>query len=99
LYKYKELVKAVKTKAPVSQDSWRTGKEQNANIEVDGQCISRVTLPHQHGGTQEVKPGTQEAIRKQLLLDKPNFSEFIKCTLSREGYIRIMREKYTHTSL
>jgi hypothetical protein len=94
MYKYRELVTAVKNKTPVSQDSWGSGKEQNAHIEVDGICISRVTLPKQHGGTQEIRQGTQESIRKQLLLDRNQFSDFIKCTLSQAGYIGIMREKY-----
>jgi hypothetical protein len=93
LFKYKELITPIKEKTPVSKDSWRVGSEDNANIEIDGEFKGRVTLPKQHGA-HDVKKGTQEAIRKQLLLDKEQFKKYIKCTLTRSDYSDLIREKY-----
>jgi hypothetical protein len=92
-YKYKELISAVKKKTPVSKEGWRDGREESANIEIDGQCVSRVTLPHQHGKV-DFRLGTQDSIRKQLLLDKNQFGDYIRCSLTRTDYIGIVREKY-----
>jgi len=89
---HRELEHAIQTKVPFS--SKRTGKENNAWIEIDGIQVSRITFPKTKGSnTSCISTGLEKSIRNQLCLSKELFKDFIKCPLTREKYIEELRSK------
>jgi hypothetical protein len=90
---YKEVIDAVQSKAPVPDGQWRSGKERSAPIVIDNVQISRVTLPKAKGGGRDIPPGTLHSIRRQLLLCRDQFLDFIDCTMTKTVYIEKIRAK------
>lgn len=95
IFKYREIINSVHSKTPVPNGYWRSGKENSAPIVIDGIQISRVTLPKAKTG--DIRPGTLNSIRKQLLLCKAQFIDFINCPMTRTDYIHKMKAKYSST--
>ena len=91
---YREVISSVKTKTPVPAGHWRSGKERTAPIIIEDIEISRVTIPKGKGGGRDLKPGTLNSIRKQLLLTKPQFTDFVICRMSGSDYINEIKDKY-----
>ncbi|MCK5059235.1 MAG: hypothetical protein KAT34_21480 [Candidatus Aminicenantes bacterium] len=69
---------------------FRSGKELNGWFYFNNQKILRVTIPK---GRDELKIGTQNAIRDKLRLNSPNFDNLINCSLRLDNYIDILKEK------
>ncbi|MCU0287184.1 MAG: hypothetical protein MUF15_12420 [Acidobacteria bacterium] len=57
---------------------------------VDGKKILRV---HYSFGKGNIPAKVTDKIRGQLKLDRENFINLVKCPLSRDGYIEIIKEK------
>jgi len=84
-----EVRRAVESKTEWQQRSNRS-KEGNYIIFRQGRRVSRVTIPK---GRDVLPIGTLNSIRRQLLLDKEQFNEFVKCPLSSTDYAKILDEK------
>lgn len=92
IFKYREVITSVHSKTPVPNGYWRSGKENSAPIVIGGIQISRVTLPKVKTG--DIRPGTLNSIRKQLLLCRSQFIDFIKCSMTNTDYINKMKTKH-----
>ncbi|MCX6583231.1 MAG: hypothetical protein NT166_23900 [Candidatus Aminicenantes bacterium] len=57
---------------------------------VDGKKILRV---HYSFGKGSIPAKVTDKIRGQLKLDRQNFINLVKCPLSKEDYIKIIKEK------
>jgi predicted RNA binding protein YcfA (HicA-like mRNA interferase family) len=84
-----DVRRAVENKTEWQQRSNRS-KEGNYILFRQGHRISRVTIPK---GRDALPIGTLNSIRRQLLLDKEQFNEFVRCPLSQTDYARILDEK------
>jgi hypothetical protein len=93
-FKYREVTGSVQSKAPVPEGQWRSGKELSAPIVIEGVEISRVTLPKVKGGGTDIPPGTLHSIRRQLLLCRNQFVDFVVCPMTRTDYIEKMKAKF-----
>lgn len=93
-FKYRRVILSIQSKAPVPDGQWRSGKERSAPIVVDGVEISRVTLPKAKGGGRDVPPGTLNSVRKQLLLCKVQFTDFLNCPMTKTKYSEKMKAKF-----
>jgi hypothetical protein len=91
---YKEVIDAVQSKAPVPDGQWRSGKERSAPIIIDDVQISRVTLPKAKGGGRDIPPGTLHSIRRQLLLCRDQFVDFVECPMTITDYVEKMKAKF-----
>lgn len=93
-FKYREVIGSVHSKAPVPEGHWGSGKENSGPIVIDGIQISRVTLPKTKGG--DIPPGTLNSIRKQLLLCREQFVDFITCPMTSTNYVDKMKAKFVN---
>lgn len=94
-YRYSAIDHAVTSKAPGDD---RSRGENNKWIVIDDKKVTRVTWPNKgHGGNVSV--GTENSIRKQLKLDKPNFARFVECPMDRNEYIEFLRQKIRNNQL
>ena len=91
-FKYREVIGSIHSKAPVPEGHWGSGKENSGPIVIDGIQISRVTLPKIKGG--DIHPGTLNSIRKQLLLCREQFVDFVRCPMTSTTYIEKMKAKF-----
>jgi hypothetical protein len=57
---------------------------------VGGRKILRVHVSH---GKGDIPGKVSDKIRSQLKLNRNDFRRLIDCTLSREGYVAILRDK------
>jgi len=57
-------------------------------LEIDGKLITRTKRSQKRGDLP-----MQHSIRQQLKLNQQQFDDAIDCTLSRDGYIEILRTK------
>ena len=96
-FKYREVVRSIQSKTPVPEGKWRSGKERSAPIIIEDVFISRVTIPKEKGGSKDIPPGTLNSIRKQLLLCKAQFVDFISCTMTKPEYVRKMKAKFSNS--
>ena len=96
-FKYGEVIGSVQSKAPVPEGCWHSSKERSAPIVIEGVQISRVTLPKVKGGGTDIPPGTLNSIRKQLLLCRDQFIEFIACPMTTTDYVEKMKSKFPQT--
>lgn len=80
--KAKEVHDAIRNKTDVEP---RPSKELNSWIWRNGRKITRVTVPK---GRDTLRKGTENSIRKQLLLGKPQFRDFVSCKMTATGYGR-----------
>lgn len=46
-----------------------------------------------HGSGKDISDGLLSAMRKQMRLEKREFEEYMNCSLSKEDYLRILKEK------
>lgn len=97
IFGYREVSRSVKSKAPVPDGKQRTGKERNFPIVIDGILITRVTIPKEKGGGRDMNPNTLRSIRDQLLLRNDQFIDFVKCPMTRTGYIGAIKEKFPYS--
>lgn len=97
-FKYSEVIDSVQSKAPVPVGHWRSGKERSAPIVIQGVQISRVTLPKAKGGGRDIFEGTLNSIRKQLLLCRDQFIDFVNCPMTTTDYIEKMKAKSVNIS-
>jgi len=95
-FKYREVIGSIQSKAPVPDGHWRSGKERSAPIVVEDVQISRVTLPKAKGGGRDIPPGTLNSIRKQLLLCREQFVDFVNCPMTNTMYIEKMKAKFVN---
>lgn len=95
-FKYREVIGSVQSKTPVPEGKWSSGKERSAPIVIEGVQISRVTLPKAKGGGRDIHPGTLNSIRKQLLLCKDQFVDFVNCPMTNTKYIEKMKAKFVN---
>jgi len=95
-FKYREVIGSVQSKTPVPEGKWRSGKERSAPIVIEGVEISRVTLPKAKGGGRDILPGTLNSIRKQLLLCRDQFIDFIVCPMTITDYTEKMKAKFAN---
>jgi len=96
-YKYREVVGSIYSKLPVPEGQWRSSKERNAPIIIDGIQISRVTIPKTKGGGSDIRTGTLNSIRNQLLLCRDQFVDFVDCPMTTTDYINKMKAKFPDT--
>ena len=94
VFKNTEVCHSVRSKAPVPNGHWKTGKERNAPIVIDDMEVSHVTIPNEKGGGKDMAPKTCNSIRKQLLLTRDEFTDFVKCPMSRTGYIEVIKARH-----
>lgn len=92
-FKYSEVIDSVQSKTPVPEGHWRSGKERSAPIVIEDVQISRVTLPKAKGGGKDMSEGTLNSIRKQLLLCRDQFIDFVNCPMTTTDYIEKMKAK------
>jgi len=92
-FKYREVIDSVQSKTPVPEGHWRSGKERSAPIVIEDVQISRVTLPKAKGGGRDIFEGTLNSIRKQLLLCREQFVDFVNCPMTTTDYIEKMKTK------
>ncbi|MDH5695380.1 MAG: hypothetical protein OEZ00_02050 [Dehalococcoidia bacterium] len=97
-FKYTEVIGSVQSKAPVPEGQWRSGKERSAPIIIEGVQISRVTLPKAKGGGRDLSELTLNSIRKQLLLCRDQFIDFVGCPMTMTDYIEKMKAKFVNIS-
>jgi len=95
-FRYRKVIRSIQLKTPVPVGYWRSGKECSAPIVVEGIEISRVTVPKEKGGNRDIPPGTLNSIRKQLLLCRDQFADFINCPMTQSGYIEKMKAKFSN---
>lgn len=67
--------------------STRNTDHLHAWLEHEGKIIIRTKRSHGN------KPQPGDKIRQQLKLNEVQLSELVKCSLSREGYLQILRSK------
>lgn len=65
----------------------RNGKHINARLYVDDKLIISTSYSH----SKEPPIGTLNAIKKQFYLDTDDFNELIKCTMTKDQYIRHLK--------
>ena len=94
IFKYREVISSVQSKTPVPQGHWRSGKECSAPIVIEGVQVSRVTLPKMKGGGKDIRVGTLNSIRKQLLLSGEQFKDFIDCPMTTTDYVETIKAKF-----
>ncbi len=97
IFGYREVSRSIKSKAPVPVGKQRSGKERNFPIVIDGIQITRVTIPKEKGGGRDMNETTLKSIRDQLLLRNDQFIDFVKCPMTRMGYIDAIKEKFPAT--
>ena len=68
----------------------REGRDTIAKFKYRGKVISRTKVPHKRG---ELKGKLPYFIRQQLRINDKQFRGFIDCTLYRQDYEAILREK------
>ena len=66
----------------------RSGDHLLAWLEVDGKKVVRTRRSHKRGDLP-----MQDSIRRQLYLNDQQLRQAIDCTLTREDYIDILRNK------
>jgi hypothetical protein len=72
----------------------REGRDTIAKFRYSGEVIVRTKVPHKGG---ELKGKLPDFVRQQLRLNETQFRQFIDCTLYREDYERILKDKgYIH---
>lgn len=75
--------------------TFRSGRERNAWLCLDGKKVLRITMPHVHSASS-VKSGTLNAIVSALRLSKAEFADLVRCPMTRANYEskvrRMMRE-------
>jgi hypothetical protein len=92
-FKYREVIDSVQSKTPVPEGHWRSAKERSAPVVIEGVQISRVTIPKAKGGGRDICEGTLNSIRKQLLLCRDQFVDFVNCPMTTTDYIEKMKAK------
>jgi hypothetical protein len=65
-------------------------KEQSAWYSVDGRNAVRLTIPH---GRKPVRRGVYRSMAGQLKLHHIEFDRLLDCTLDREQYDVLLRQK------
>lgn len=96
-FKYREVIDSVQSKTPVPEGYWRSGKERSAPIVIEDVEISRVTIPKAKGGGRDLSEHTLNSIRKQLLLCREQFVDFVNCPMTTTDYIKKMKAKIPNT--
>jgi hypothetical protein len=87
-YRCSDIRKRCETKA---EADFRSTKETNGWIRLDGKKACRVTIPK---GRCETRPGTLNSIRKQLGFDSmDDFGRFMDCSLDKDQYFALLQEK------
>ena len=70
------------------------GRDTIAKFRYKGEVLVRTKVPHKRG---ELKGKLPYFVRQQLRLNDTQFRQFIDCTLYREDYEQILKEKgYIH---
>lgn len=93
-FKYREVIGSVQSKTPVPKGCWRSGKERSAPIVIEDVEISRVTIPKAKGGGRDLSEHTLNSVRKQLLLCREQFIDFVNCPMTTTDYIEKMKTKF-----
>lgn len=93
-FKYREVIGSVQSKTPVPEGCWRSGKERSAPIVIEDVEISRVTIPKAKGGGRDLSEHTLNSVRKQLLLCREQFIDFVNCPMTTTDYIEKMKTKF-----
>ena len=96
-FKYREVIGSVQSKTPVPEGYWRSGKERSAPIVIEGVQISRVTIPKAKGSGRDLSEHTLNSVRKQLLLCRDQFIDFVDCPMTITDYIDKMKAKFAQT--
>jgi len=68
----------------------REGRDTIAKFRYNGEVIIRTKVPHKRG---ELRGLLIHFIRQQLRLNETQFQELTNCTLSRDDYIQVLKEK------
>jgi len=68
----------------------REGRDTIAMFRYKGRVVVRTKVPHKRG---ELKGNLPYLVRQQLRLNERQFKELIDCTLYREDYEIILKEK------
>ena len=69
-------------------------KEQSAWYSLDGRDTVRLTVPH---GRKPVRRGLYRFMAQQLKLHHSEFDELLDCSLTREGYDALLRQRVQAT--
>lgn len=67
----------------------KTGSHHFAWLEVDGKVVVRTKRSHKSSGDLPM----WYSIRQQLHLNETQLRQAISCTLTKSGYLNILREK------
>lgn len=68
------------------------GRERYGEFWLDGKFQFHVTLPNIHGGTTALSTGFLKQLRKSTFLTTQQYFDLVKCPLTGERYIEIIRE-------
>lgn len=87
-FTYREVTGALEEKLGIP---FRSGGERTGWFYHEGVKVTRVTVPHVHGGT--FPPGTIHGIRMQTLLSTTEFEALLDCSMTGAGYLSALRSK------
>ena len=86
----KQINKAILKKA-CPKDINKGGAHWVGDIYVDDKLVRFVTIPNPH--TRIMGKNSQSRLAKQLNLTNSEYKEFVKCSLSKKEYFKLLKEK------
>lgn len=84
----KEISIALLKKAPLVDIKGK--KHKIGSLVIDGKYYGKVKIPNPH--KNEFRSNKASNLAKQLKIGQDDYNEFIKCTLSTEGYIKSVKK-------
>lgn len=69
----------------------KDGKHWTGDIILDGSLIGSIKIPNEH--LREMYINKTKKIARSLRISTSNFFKLIECTLSSEGYYKLLEEK------
>lgn len=86
------VLKATKTKKSLQKKGFIKDDSHHHYFEFwyDGKVIATTYTSH---NSEDIDDYLIKAMSRQCLMDKPFFVEFIKCTKSKEDYIKLLKSK------
>jgi hypothetical protein len=86
-YHTRDIKKCCETKLAVV---FRSGKEFNGWVSVNGIKAARITVP---SGRKPVPRGTYQSMAKQLKIRVSEFDDLLSCKLTREEYELLIQDR------
>lgn len=87
----KEINSAINKKAPLAEIQTGRNPHDIGKLVVDGYYFGKVKIPNPHN--KSFTQGKSKVLASQLQLDKEEYNQFIKCTLKRKQYEKLLRNK------